>query len=154
MKVILTRDIENLGKKGEVKDLSDGYVRNYLLPKKLVLHYTPQNVEYVKNMEKNEQKRREKEQSLLLELRSKLEEKSITIPVQLGKDNKFFGSITKDDIIKYVEKETGIKLTKYSILLDEPIKDIGVFPISVKLTSKKVPDITEIATLKLWIVGK
>ena len=154
MKVILTKDIEKLGKKGEIKDLSDGYVRNYLLPNKLVLQYTPENVEYVKNIEKNEQKRREKEQSLLFEIRTKLEEKSITVPVQLGKDNKFFGSITKEDIIKYVEQETGIKLNKYSILLEEPIKDIGVFPVTVKLTSKKVPDITEIATVKLWIIGK
>jgi len=154
MKVILAKDIEKLGKKGEIKDLSDGYVRNYLLPKKMVLQYTPENVEYVKNIEKNEQKRREKEQSLLLEIRTKLEEKSITVPVQLGKDNKFFGSITKEDIIKYVEQETGIKLSKYSILLEEPIKDIGVFPVTVKLTSKKVPDITEIATVKLWIIGK
>lgn len=154
MKVILVRDIEKLGKKGEVKDLSEGYVRNYLLPKKLVMLYTKENVEYVKNLEKIEMKRKKNEQDLLSEMRRKLEEKSITIPVQLGKDNKFFGSITKEDIVKYVEKETGVKIDKHHIKLEETIKDIGVFPVEVKLVSKKIPEVSETATLKLWIIGK
>lgn len=154
MKVILAQDIEKLGKKGEIKELSDGYVRNYLLPKKLVLQYTKENVLYVKDMEKNETKRREKEKNVLEQIRVKLEEKSVTIPVQLGKDNKFFGSITKEDIVKHIEKETGVKIDKHSITLDEPIKDIGVFPVKVKLASKKFSDISEIATVKLWVIGK
>ena len=153
MKVILAADVPNVGKKSEVKDLSDGFVRNYLLPQKLALPYTEENVRYIEDLKKNENARRQKEEAALTETKHKLEHNTITILVKLGRDNKFFGAITKEDIARSIEKNTGVKVDRHAVLLEHPIRDIGVFPVDVRIQSPRFRDMTVTANVKLWVKG-
>jgi large subunit ribosomal protein L9 len=153
MKVILAADVPNVGKKSEVKDLSEGFVRNYLLPQKLVLPYTEENLRFIEDLKKNESARRQKEETALNETKHKLEHNTVTVLVKLGKDNKFFGAITKEDIARHVEKDTGVKVDRHAVMLAEPIRDIGVFPVDIRIQSARFRDMSVTANVKLWVKG-
>lgn len=154
MKVILIQNIEKLGNFGDVKEVSDGYARNYLIPKKFVLPFSKENLSYVENLKKDLENRRQREKDFLTELKHRLEKNTINISVNVGKDNKFYGSITKEDIANSIHQQTGMKIDKHNVLVEKPIKEIGLFNVNIKLQSKKFPDITETAEVKLWVVGK
>lgn len=154
MKVILIHDIPNLGNFGEIKEVNDGYVRNYLLPNKLVLVYNEQNLKYIENLKKNLEIKKQKEEQLVNDLKHRLEKSSITIKINVGKDNKVYGAITKEDIAEAIEQQVGIKIDKHNIKLNHPIKELGIYNVEVQITSKKIPQITTTALIKVWIIGK
>ncbi|MCS7227839.1 MAG: 50S ribosomal protein L9 [Endomicrobia bacterium] len=154
MKVVLIQDIPKLGNFGEVKEVADGYARNFLIPKKLVLPYTTQNLKYVENLKKNLELKLKREQEFINDIKHKLEKTSITVTVNLGKDNKMYGSVTKDDIVDAIEQQLGIKIDKHSIKLEQPIKEVGVFSVDIILTSDKFPSVKTIAYTKIWVVGR
>ncbi len=154
MKVILIQDIPNLGNFGDIKEVKEGYVKNYLLPNKLVLVYNEQNLKYIENLKKNLEIKKQKEEQFITETKHKLEKNSITVSVNVGKDNKVYGAVTKEDIIEAIEQQVGIKIDKHSIKLDHPIKELGVCNVDIQITSKKFPQITTTAYVKVWVVGK
>ncbi len=145
MKVILREDIEKLGKRGDVVKVAPGYGRNYLLPKGLAYHYTAGNARKVEVERRilNLQKAREKAEAE--ELASRISQISTTIVRKVGENETLYGSVTGADIAEALEKE-GFAMEKRRILLDEPLKTLGIYTVPVKLH----PEVT--AELKVWVV--
>lgn len=132
MKVILQKDIPNLGDAGDIKDVADGYARNYLLPKKLVLlanESSKKAIEHQKKLIKLKKEKRKKESEKIFDILNGME---ISIGAQVGEEGKLFGSVTSMDIAKKI-KENGIEIDKRKILLEGSIRQEGEFDIAVKL---------------------
>ncbi len=132
MKVILQKDIPNLGDAGDIKDVADGYARNYLLPKKLVLlanESSKKAIEHQKKLIKLKKEKRKKESEKIFDSLNGME---ISIGAQVGEEGKLFGSITSMDIAKKI-KENGIEIDKRKILLEGSIRQEGEFDIAIKL---------------------
>lgn len=145
MKVILHSDIDKVGKQGDIKNVSEGYARNYLIPRKLALEATPANMKLWEKEKVKLEKQKEEILKKAREIAEKIEKTSITITVKVGEGGKLFGSVTSTDIAK-VLKDNGFEIDKQNILLDEPLKAIGVYAINVKIH----PEI--VARPKVWIV--
>ncbi|MCM8796757.1 MAG: 50S ribosomal protein L9 [Candidatus Omnitrophica bacterium] len=147
MEVILNQDVPKLGKAGTVVKVKDGFARNFLLPNKLAVPVTPANMKML------EEKRIKKERELAKlkqdseALKQRLDGLSITITASTNEEEKLYGSITQQDIISAL-KDEGIELDKSMVILDEPIKSLGIYNIPIKL----YPDV--IAHLKVWVVKK
>ena len=145
MKVILTEDVANMGKAGDLIQIKDGHARNYLIPKKLAIPANPQNLkafEHQKNLLKQKQNRIKRDAENLAE---KIEKVSCTISKPTGEEDKLFGSVTSLDIEESL-KEEGITIDRKKILLEEPIKSLGIYKIPIKIH----PEVT--AHLKIWVV--
>ena len=145
MKVILTEDVPSLGKVGDLIQIKDGHAKNYLIPNKLAVPANPQNLkafEHQKNLLKQKQGRIKREAELLAE---KIEQISCTIAKPTGEEDRLFGSVTSLDIEESL-KEEGVKVDRRKILLEEPIKSLGIYKIPIKVH----PEVT--AHLKIWVV--
>ena len=132
MKVILQKDIHNLGDAGDVKNVADGYARNFLLPKKLVIPYNESSkkaIDHQKQVIKVKKEKRRKESEKTAQAFSGL---TLTIKAKVGEEDKLFGSITAIDIAKQL-KEAGFDIDKRRIHLDEQIKTLGEHNVSIKL---------------------
>ncbi len=147
MKVILLKEVERLGKVGEMVEVKDGYARNKLIPNKLALICNEASLKKFKEIEKIAEVRKEKKKREVTRMKEKIEALSLTIPVQAGEDNKLFGAVTNIDIEEVLAKE-GYKIDKKDIVLDEPIRELGVYSIEIGLH----PEIK--AILKVWVVSK
>lgn len=146
MKIILEKDVLNLGKIGEIKDVSLGYARNYLFPRGLALPASEKNLKLLAERKKKEEHLKLKKIDELKEFAQRLEKMSCTIEVKTGEGEKIFGVVTGQDIIEALAKE-GINLEKKDILLAEPIRHIGVYTVEVRLH----PEIK--ANLKVWVIS-
>lgn len=133
MKVLLLADVKALGKKDQIVEVSDGYARNCLLPKKLAVIADAKIVNDIKNKEASRLHTIEVEKAAASEIASKLEGVTVKIYMTAGEDKKLFGSVTSKDIIDALEKQSGIKLDKKRVVLDKPIKAYGSYTIDVKL---------------------
>lgn len=132
MKVILQKDIHNLGDAGDVKNVADGYARNFLLPKKLVIPYNESSkkaIDHQKQVIKVKKEKRRKESEKTAQAFTGL---TLTIAAKVGEEDKLFGSITAIDIAKKL-KEAGFDIDKRRIHLDEQIKTLGEHNVSIKL---------------------
>lgn len=147
IKVILLKDVNNLGKTGDVVLASTGYVRNFLSPQKLALPATEQNIKVAEADKKQKAAALEKERQEALNLADAISRVSVTIAMEAGKDDKLFGSVTSADIQQALEAE-GINIDKKKLELKEHITQTGIFQVPVKLHQ----EIT--ASLKLWVVKK
>jgi large subunit ribosomal protein L9 len=145
MKVILRHDITNIGKQGDIKEIKIGYARNYLIPKQLAMEATPQNLKVWEKEKVKLQKERDQIIDAAKELAAKLEKTSMTITVNVGENNKLFGSVTATTIAKTLE-ENGFSVEKYDILLAEPIKEIGVYVVDIRVHPQVI------AKAKFWVV--
>jgi len=147
MQVILREEVPNLGKAGELVNIKDGYGRNYLIPRGLAVIATPRNVRRIEHdkrvIEQQAAKRRRDAQSF----KEKLEALSLTIARNTGEEDKLFGSVTNRDIADALKQE-GFDIDRKSILLEQPIKALGVYTVDVKLTAEVT------ANLKVWVVAK
>ncbi|MBR4208841.1 MAG: 50S ribosomal protein L9 [Lachnospiraceae bacterium] len=133
MEVILLQDVKSLGKKGEKVTVSDGYARNFILPKKLGVSATAVNLNDLKLKEAN-QARIEKEQlDAAKELQAKIEASPVTLSVKVGEGGKVFGSIASKEIATAFKEQHGLELDKKKILLDENIRTVGNYTVGVKL---------------------
>ncbi|MBR1812997.1 MAG: 50S ribosomal protein L9 [Lachnospiraceae bacterium] len=133
MEVILLQDVKSLGKKGEKVTVSDGYARNFILPKKLGVSATAANLNDLKLKEAN-QARIEKEQlDAAKELQAKIEASPVTLSVKVGEGGKVFGSIASKEIATAFKEQHGLELDKKKILLDENIRTVGNYTVGVKL---------------------
>ncbi|MDQ0091872.1 large subunit ribosomal protein L9 [Paenibacillus anaericanus] len=132
MKVIFLKDVKGQGKKGEVKEVSEGYAQNFLLPRGLVSIATGGNVKTLENQTAAEQKRKEQEKQEAIELGKKLEEMTIVLKAKAGAGGRLFGAITSKQVAEAVVK-AGYKIDKRKIEMPEPIRGLGVTQIPVKL---------------------
>ena len=134
MKVILQQDVKGKGKKGELVNVSDGYARNFLLPKKLAIQATQENLSVMKQQEKAKERKTESDKARANETAAKLEDVIVKIPARgSGEGGKLFGSITSKEISEELNKQHGIEIEKNKIVQDEPIKSFGSHEIKCKL---------------------
>jgi large subunit ribosomal protein L9 len=133
MKVVLKEDVEKLGRKGEIKEVKEGFARNYLFKRNLAELATPKIIEKVKKEEKIKAEK-EREAKLRAEKSAKVfEKKKITLPVKTGASGKLYGSIQDSDITKAVETQIGVTIDPKMIEIPEPIKEVGVYKIKIVL---------------------
>ena len=134
MKVILQEDVKGKGKKGDLVNVADGYARNYLLPRKLAVAATPENMTIMKRQEKERSRKYEADKAIAMETVSKLEGILVKITARGGEDSgKLFGSITSKEIAEELLKQHGIEVEKNKIVQDEPIKSFGSYEVKCKL---------------------
>ena len=134
MEVILLKEYESLGEIGDIINVKPGYARNFLFPKGIAVRSSKRNIARADEQKKTLQKRVERESKANQELVAKLAKVEISIEVEVGEEDKMFGSVTNLDIHKALT-EKDFKIERQSILLDEPIKTLGVHSVSVKLSS-------------------
>lgn len=145
MKIILREDVEKLGESGEVVDVKPGYFRNYLNPRGMAMRATDSNMKVYEEERKLKEIRENKAKYEAEKLAEKLANVSLNAPVQVGEEDKVFGSVTTQDISKLLE-EQGYDIDKRDIQLDEPIKALGIYTVPVKL-HKEVT-----AEVKVWVI--
>lgn len=132
MKVILLQDIESLGKKYEIKEAKDGYARNFLLPQKLVRAATKDALKWLQDQKELIEKEAEEDLKKAQVLASNLDGLELTIPVKIGEEGQLFESINSQKIADKL-KEMGFEIKKSHIMLREPIKELGEFPVNINL---------------------
>jgi len=132
MKVILQKDIPNLGDAGDVKEVADGYARNFLLPKRLVIQYNESSERAIRHQKKLINFKKDKRRSQSEKMAESVANMEIKIIAQVGEEDKLFGSVTSMDIAKHLA-EKGYQVDKRKIQLDEPIKKKGEYEVPVKL---------------------
>ena len=141
MKVVLLQDVPRLGRVGEVKEVADGYGRNFLLPKKLALLATPQALREVEALIRKEARRRERLALELKELAQKLEGFSIIFKERVVAEGRLYGSVRETQIAQELSRLTGFEIEKGNIELDKPIHQLGSYEVMVKLAKDLTPKI-------------
>ncbi|MCI9065483.1 MAG: 50S ribosomal protein L9 [Lachnospiraceae bacterium] len=136
MQVILLEDVKKLGKKGEIVEISDGYARNFVLPKKLGVEANSKNRNDLKLQKANADKIAKEQLEAARELAGVLETKEVALKMKSGEGGKAFGSISSKEIAQAAKEQCGLELDKKKIQLPEPIKALGVYEVSVKLHPK------------------
>ncbi len=132
MKIILLEDVENTGKKDEIKEVADGYARNFLFPKKLAVLATKPELAKLEERKKIEEQKAEEELVRFQEIASKLDGFELEIPAKIGEEGKLFGSITSDKISEKL-KENGFKIEKEWVKLEDSIKEIREYEVNIEL---------------------
>lgn len=145
MKVILRKDVEGKGSSGDILIVKTGYARNYLIPKGFALRATPSNLKIFEAGKKQKSFQETKERKKNEILAAKLEKESFTAVVSVGEDDRLFGSVTSQTLSDLL-KEMGFDIDHRKILMEEPIKALGIYTIGIKLH----PDV--MAKVKVWVV--
>ena len=148
MKVILLEDVKSLGKKGEIVNVNDGYARNFILPKKLGLEATSKNLNDLKLQKQNDEKVAQEKLDAAKALAEKIKEKSITVKIQAGVEEKVFGSISSKEIATEAKKQLNMDIDKKKIVIPDAIKSLGTYNVNIKLHK----DVT--ATLAVKVEAK
>ena len=133
MKVILLQDVKGKGKKGQLIEASDGYARNFLLPKKLAIEATADALNTKKMNDKATAERIAKEKAEALDLSNKLRALTLTVKAKGGGNGKLFGSVTNQEIADSLKAATGVTLDKRKIVISDPIKNVGTYTVTCKL---------------------
>ncbi len=147
MEIILTENVENLGKVGDIKKVKNGYARNFLIPRALAITATPPNV---KRIEKEKAKKLavyEEQKKVAQGKADQLSKVSITVAVEVNDQEKLYGAVTEAEILKALEAE-GQKIDKKSLVIEKAIEELGIFEVGVKLH----PEV--IAKIRLWVTKK
>lgn len=147
MKVILKQDNDKLGNAGDVVTVKSGYARNFLIPHQIAYEATPGNLKRFEEEKKKITSQINREIKTAEKLAEELGKVSCTIAVSVGEEDKLFGSVTSQDVFNALE-EKGIQVDKRKILLEDPIKALGIYTISIKLHSAVT------ANVKVWVVKK
>jgi large subunit ribosomal protein L9 len=147
LKVILREDVAGLGKTGDVKQVKDGFARNFLLPRHLALEASDENLKQIETRRKKTEEKAVLEKKKALDLAQRLSSISVTIAVEVNEEGKLYGALSASDIVKAVSVE-GIELDKKCVVLKEPIKDLGIYDIEVKLFTEVL------SKVKVWVVKK
>lgn len=147
MKIILRDDIDTLGKCGDVVTVKDGYARNYLIPRKLAIPASPGNLRSIDTVNRQKQSRDRKRLREAERLKLALEKVSLTAEVLVGEEDRIFGSVTTAQIAELL-KQHNFLVDRRDILLEEPIRSLGVYTVDVKLERDVI------AHVKVWVVKK
>ena len=145
MKVILLKDVDRVGSAGEIVQISDGFGRNFLIPKNQALLSTDANVAQFETRRRQHEAAADREQKGASSLAQQLEKASLTAQVKVGEDDQMFGSVTSQNIADLL-KEQGHDIDRRLIELDEPIRALGVYNVKINLYTEVV------ASVKLWVV--
>ena len=133
MQVVLLQDVKALGKKGDVVKVNDGYARNFILPKKLGVEATAQNLNQLKQQKAFEAKQAAEQLAEAQALGAELEKKCVKLAVKVGEGGRLFGAISSKEIVKAAKDQCGLELDKKKVVLPEPIKTLGTHLVPVKL---------------------
>lgn len=133
MEVILKENLKGTGNAGDVVKVSDGYARNMLIPKGIAIEATKGNLRMLEKQKADEAKRRKEEKSKAEEIKLQFAKSKVKISMKSGEGGRLFGSVTSKDIADAVKEQLNIELDKRKIVLDAPIKELGVFNIEIKL---------------------
>lgn len=145
MEVILRQAVENLGKPGDVVKVSNGYARNFLLPRGVAFEATPGNLKRIAQEKERLEAEENQRRTAAQELATRLEQVSLTFSARVGEEGKLFGSVTPADIVHQLEQQ-GFQIEKRQIDLHEPLKTLGVFRVPVRLHAEVKPEI------KVWVI--
>ena len=133
MKVILQQDVKGKGKKGQMIEVSDGYARNYMLPRKIAVEATADNINTMRMTDKARLDRETRERAEAIATRDRMKEIIVNLKAKGGGAGKLFGSVTTQEIADALKAQEGIALDKRRIMMDEPIKNVGIYTIRCKL---------------------
>ena len=145
MKVILLEDVKSLGKKGEVVNVSDGYARNFVLPKKLGVEATQKNLNELKGQQKRDSILAQQKLDEAKAYGEKIEKETVQLTMKAGEGGRVFGSVSSKEIVTAAKEQFGFDIDKKKLQMPEPIKSFGTYEIPVKLH----PEVT--ATLKVSV---
>lgn len=145
MRVILLQDVENLGKKYEIKEVKDGYARNFLIPKGLAKKAEKEALLWLETQKEAEIQKAEEELKKAQGLASAIDGQEVIIPVKIGEEGQLFESITSQKIFEKL-KELGFEIKKIQLDLEEPIKELGEFPVKIKFEHNLEAEIKVIVT--------
>ncbi|MGM9645470.1 MAG: 50S ribosomal protein L9 [Eubacteriales bacterium] len=148
MKVVLLQDVKSQGKKDQIIEVSDGYARNFLFPKKLAAPADAKAVNDIKNRQSSENFRRETERAEAKALADKISSLTVKLTADAGADGKFYGAVTSKDIAEGLKSQHGIDIDKRKIVLASPIKTFGVYKTDIKLLSDITAKLTVSVTEK------
>lgn len=148
MKVVLLQDVKSLGKKGQTVEVSDGYARNFILPKKLGVEANATSLNDLKLQKAHADKVAKEQLENAKQLAADLAEKTVELTVKSGVEGRVFGSVSSKEIAVAAKAQLGLELDKKKIVLDEPIKSLGVHNVSIRLHKDVM------ATLKVHVSGK
>ena len=147
MKIILIQDVKSLGRKGDIVEVNQGYARNFVLPKKLGVEATPQNLNDLKLKNQNDEKVAAENLAEAEKLKGELATKKITCSMKVGANGKTFGSVSSKEIAELIKQQLGIEIDKKKIVLKDPVKAIGGYTVKIKLhpkvTAELLLDVTE-----------
>ena len=132
MKVILLQDVRGKGKKGQMLEVSDGYARNYMLPRKIAMEATPDAVNTMRMNDKATQERQARERAEAMKLAKRMKAMTLTVYAKGGGAGRLFGSVTSQEIADALQAQ-GITLDKRKIFMDDPIKNVGTYTVRCKL---------------------
>ena len=133
MKVILTQDVKGKGKKGEIKNVSDGFAKNFLLPQKMAVEATAANLNAAKGKQESIQYHKDMEEENAKKLAEKIAQISLNISAKAGENGKLFGSVTSKELSEILKKEHGFDIDKRKFVLPDGIKSEGTYTVDIKL---------------------
>ncbi len=141
MKVVLLEDVKSLGKKGEIVEVSEGYARNFIIPKKKGVEANNENLNTLKLQKANEEKIAKEKLEAARELAAKLNNASISLSIKSGKDGRAFGSVSSKEIEEAIKVQLGLEIDKKKLVIAEPIKTFGNHEVKVKLHKDVTADL-------------
>ena len=148
MKIILLENVKSLGKKGEIVEVSNGYARNMLLPKKLGVEATPANMNTLKLQNAHQEKVAQENLEAAQALKAQIDPCTVTIPIKAGENGKVFGSVAAQNIADAAKEQLGLEIDKKKIQLSGPIRELGEQEVAIKLH----PQVT--ASLKVVVTAE
>ncbi len=147
VKVVLLQEVQGIGGPGTVKDVSDGYARNYLLPRKLATPATASALKQVEQLKAANDRRQAKQDAQAAALAGRVEGQELYFRVRAGEEGRLYGSVTNVDIADALERE-GLTVDRRTVLLEEPIKELGVYRVPIRLHPEVRPEV------KIWVVAE
>jgi len=138
VRVVLREDVENLGRKGDLLEVADGYARNFLVPRGLAMKATAGVARQAEAMRRNRETREVRDRAYAEELAQRLAGMRIEVKARAGEGGKLFGSVTASDVADAVQIQTGIELDRRKVVLDEPIRELGDAQVQVRLPAEVV----------------
>lgn len=148
MEVILRQNVDKIGKAGAVVRVKDGFARNFLIPNGLAAVVTAANLTKLEQEKQRRQQQLQRVKEQAEALKNRLQNLSLTLPVLIQEEDKLYGSITSRNIAEALKKEEGLEISQDAILLEEPLKSVGIFEVPIKLH----PEVS--TKIKVWIVKK
>jgi large subunit ribosomal protein L9 len=142
MKVLLLKDYPKVGKRGELKDVSDGLARNLLIPKKIAQVATPELEQKMKREKRDAEEKKERDVTRADHLKSDIEKKTFSLPMKVGDRGQVFGGIREKDIIEVINKKMGTHFDKSAVRIKDPIKKLGIHTLELKLAAGVVAKIS------------
>jgi large subunit ribosomal protein L9 len=149
MKVILQKSVDKLGHPGEIVEVADGYARNYLMPRGLAVKATRGGVRHIDSLKRAHSVRVNKAKAEAEQVASRLASTPISVKAHAGEEGKLFGSVTANDIAEAIDKQTGVRVDRHDVHLEEPIRSVGSHEVRVHLFAEVDPILTiEITALE------